>query len=146
MVAVLSPEFDATPDLRLVPAQVHGAPVRPAQGSRPAASSDAATYRRRRVVAGVLAAAVLLAGVWLAEALVAAVVPEVPTSGPTVIETAADAGAVAEAAIVVAQPGDTLWTIARRLQPAGDVRPLVQRLSELNGGAQLVPGQAVRLP
>ena len=32
------------------------------------------------------------------------------------------------------------------LQPTGDVRPLVQRLSELNGGAALEVGQRLVLP
>ena len=31
--------------------------------------------------------------------------------------------------VVVGAPGDTYWSIARRLQPTGDVRPLVDRLA-----------------
>ncbi len=47
---------------------------------------------------------------------------------------------------VVVQPGDSLWTIARSIQPDGDVRPLVQQLAALNGGALLQVGQVLALP
>lgn len=49
------------------------------------------------------------------------------------------------AASHVVQPGDTLWSLARRLQPDGDVRPLVARLRTASGGGALVPGQRIRL-
>jgi hypothetical protein len=42
---------------------------------------------------------------------------------------------------VVVQPGDTLWSIARRLQPSGDVRQLVDRLASRAGGAAVASGQ-----
>lgn len=45
----------------------------------------------------------------------------------------------------VVQPGETLWTLARRLQPEGDVRPLVARLRAAHGGGPLVPGERLRL-
>jgi predicted Zn-dependent protease len=48
--------------------------------------------------------------------------------------------------IVLVQPGQTLWTIARGLQPSGDVRPLVDELAALNGGATLEAGQNLVLP
>jgi hypothetical protein len=46
-------------------------------------------------------------------------------------------------AVYVVQPGDTVWTVARRLQPSGDVRGLVDRIVARNGGAALRPGQAL---
>ncbi len=49
-------------------------------------------------------------------------------------------------AAVVVEPGDSYWSIARDLQPTGDVRPLVHRLQLLNGGAALRPGMEVVLP
>jgi hypothetical protein len=45
----------------------------------------------------------------------------------------------------VVQAGDTLWSIARTLHPDGDVRPLVDRLVELNGGDHLEVGQVLVL-
>jgi LysM repeat protein len=47
--------------------------------------------------------------------------------------------------VYVVQPGDTYWTIARRLQPTGDVRVLVDRLSGDHGGAPLQPGEQLVL-
>ena len=41
----------------------------------------------------------------------------------------------------VVQPGDTLWSIAGRLVPTGDVRDEVDRLAGWNGGASLQAGQ-----
>jgi hypothetical protein len=46
----------------------------------------------------------------------------------------------------VVQPGETLWTIARAVQPHGDVRPLVQELSARRHGAPLQVGEHIRLP
>jgi len=47
---------------------------------------------------------------------------------------------------VTVAAGDTVWSIARRLQPTGDVRPLVEEIVALNGGADLRPGQHLVLP
>ena len=45
----------------------------------------------------------------------------------------------------VVRPGDTLWSIARVAQPAGDVRPLVGRLLRQTG-SHLDVGMRVELP
>jgi streptogramin lyase len=45
----------------------------------------------------------------------------------------------------VVQPGDTLWEIARSVQPEGDIRPLVDRLIQLNGGAEVRAGDVLEL-
>ena len=42
--------------------------------------------------------------------------------------------------------GDTLWSIATRLYPAGDPRVLVSELSAALHGATLVPGERLVLP
>ncbi len=47
---------------------------------------------------------------------------------------------------VVVQPGDSLWSIARHLQPQGDVRPLVDRMVKANGSAAIVAGQTIAVP
>jgi nucleoid-associated protein YgaU len=41
------------------------------------------------------------------------------------------------------EPGDTLWQIARRIQPTGDVRPLVDRLTRSRHGRALQVGEVV---
>jgi hypothetical protein len=46
----------------------------------------------------------------------------------------------------VARPGDTLWSIAREIQPEGDVRPLVDVLSAQRHGTPLEPGDVVAWP
>ncbi len=102
-----------------------------------------AVYRRRRMVALILAVAfvvvamtglravVLSTGIFDGRPLSAAdVSTPVPAGGETLL----------------VQPGQTLWTIARDLQPSGDVRPLVDELAALNGGATLEAGQNLVLP
>ena len=46
----------------------------------------------------------------------------------------------------VVAPGDTLWTIARSVQPTGDVRPLVQELADARHGAALQVGDRIVIP
>lgn len=59
---------------------------------------------------------------------------------------AADASAAAAASVgttVVVRPGDTLWSIARDLQPQGDIRPLVDRLVAAHGSSSIAPGDRI---
>lgn len=46
----------------------------------------------------------------------------------------------------VVAAGDTLWSIALRLDPAGDPRPLVDALAAQVQGGSLQPGQVLVLP
>jgi hypothetical protein len=46
-----------------------------------------------------------------------------------------------EGGTYVVQPGDSLWSIALRLKPGDDPRPVVDELSRRAGGAALRPGQ-----
>jgi hypothetical protein len=46
----------------------------------------------------------------------------------------------------IVRPGDTLWSIASRLQPSGDPRALVARLESQLHGATLVPGSRLTVP
>ena len=48
--------------------------------------------------------------------------------------------------LYVARPGDTLWSIASKLQPGGDPRPLVAQLEQQLHGAELVAGDELKLP
>lgn len=100
-----------------------------------------ATYQRRRAAFGAVAAALVL---------VVAVLLAGVTGAPSVSDTvgagvpAGPAGGDATAAHVV-RPGDTVWSIARRLQPDGDIRGLVDRIVARNGGATLTAGQRLVL-
>jgi Tfp pilus assembly protein FimV len=42
--------------------------------------------------------------------------------------------------VYVVQPGDTMWAIAHRMAPDGDVRPVVDRLVAQLHGRALTPG------
>lgn len=64
---------------------------------------------------------------------------------PPVTEAARRAGVALTGSTYVVQPGDTLWAIARQLQPEGDVRPLVDELSDRLAGRVLQAGQRLNL-
>ncbi|HVM05728.1 MAG TPA: LysM peptidoglycan-binding domain-containing protein [Acidimicrobiales bacterium] len=131
-------------------AVVHPLPVRPAgtgagvRAPRPARPQarrrrpGAVELRRRRAVAA-LVALVLLGG---GSALGGLVGAPLTSPGQAPAERFLP---VAETSYVV-RPGDTLWEIARALQPSGDVRPLVQRLAEARGAAPLRAGERLVLP
>lgn len=108
-------------------------PVRPARPvRRPAAPVSAATYARRRLVAGILLAVLVVA--------VAIGVSWLGHPAPSTVE----ARPVAQVQVLV-QPGDTVWSIAEGLAPGTDVRPVVDAIVEANGGADLVVGQRLEL-
>jgi LysM repeat protein len=48
--------------------------------------------------------------------------------------------------VYVVKTGDTLWSIAIRMDPSGDPRPLVQQMERQAGGTDIVPGEHLRLP
>lgn len=111
----------------------------------PSVRRQRAVLRRRRLVVAVTAL-LLCAGVavGLHRLATAALAPEAdPAAG---LRGGSVAASVAEPATVVVQPGDSLWVVARRLQPRGDVRPLVDHLAELNGGGALEVGQVLVVP
>lgn len=126
----LAPE---SPGLYLVPP----APPRSRARRRPSTR----VYHRRRLVVGVLVAALLLtAGAVLGR------LGGGPLTAPETAPAAATAPASAPRLIHVVQPGDTLWVIARALQPTGDVRPLVDKLEATRHGQPLRVGEVITLP
>ncbi len=113
-------------------------PTRPGCGTGRSGTRRGAAVRRRRVVLGTVAVA-------LAAALA---LPWSGTGGhPLATPGSAQVGetVVAHATYVI-RPGDTLWSIARQLDPAGDPRPVVAQLSAQLGGDTVVPGERVVLP
>jgi hypothetical protein len=53
--------------------------------------------------------------------------------------------AVAAPSEIIVQSGDSLWTVARRLQPQGDLRGLVDRLIERVGSTSVTRGQHINV-
>ncbi len=109
--------------------------ARPAARAATRGSVSPSTYRRRQALAaGAVAALSAVASVVLGAlgggSLTA---PERPL--PVV------AGQVYEV-----QPGDTFWALARSIDPAGDPRPLVDRMVAEHGGPSLVVGEQIQLP
>lgn len=104
---------------------------------------SAAVYARRRVVVGLLLVLVLAAACLVAGRVVAAL-----GGGPASASERRPAPAAQRVApaMYVVDRGDTVWSIARSLQPEGDVRPLVQALLRANGGPDLVVGSGLALP
>ena len=125
--AMTTPRFvmepAVTPTVRRVP---------PRSVARRGRRASAATYWRRRAVAVAVGLAALVmagkAGAALGDSPLA--VPERrPATTPYVV-----------------QPGDSLWSIAARLEPDRDPRPLVDALAASRGGEPLVPGEVITRP
>jgi hypothetical protein len=90
-----------------------------------------AVYRRRRLVALVVA--------------VALVVVTATTVLRWATASAAAGAAPVAPAVLVAQPGDSYWSLARQLDVGGDLRSVVDALVAANGGAELRPGDRIVL-
>ena len=146
----LVPELDPTPVGAYRPASRPGARPASRPAARPAARRSAqhpsfattaantpsvATYQRRRLV--VLVATMLILGVVIAGVI--------GTTGTTAQADQAVAGQSIEPRTVIAQPGDTLWAIAKRVAPQANISDLVDQLVRINGDA-IVAGQLVRIP
>lgn len=113
------PQRSPRPELRVVTA--------PPSRRRP----SAAAYRRRRLVAALV---VLTLAVLLVQAVL-----QVSRAG-------ASAGAApATPVVLVAQPGDSYWTLASRVHGGGDLRSTVDALVDANGGRDLRPGDRIEV-
>jgi nucleoid-associated protein YgaU len=114
-----------TPPLTVVPARRHGT----AGGRR-----SSPQVRRRRTLLAVMG---LL--------LIALALPLSGTGGyshPAGSALAENRGPV----VYTVQPGDSLWSIAERLDPTADPRPLVARLASQTGSESVRPGERIVLP
>lgn len=108
-----------------------------AGGDRSAARDDCMLaeqwlYRRRRLVAVILAMVTAVGFVRSAGDVAAWLSGDVPPPPATPRSH-------------VVQPGESYWSIANTLSSGGDVRPLVDRLVEINGGAELRAGDTLVL-
>ena len=152
MVAVLRPQtedldvserlHERRPHLRLIDGDTRFG--EPTQRSLTRRRSSSTYWRRRIVVAGLLVGLLWLT-LGTRQLLSAQGTDLYPAAAVTMVESAAG-DVLTSGRVVIVEPGDTLWSIARGLQPTGDVRPLVDRIAELNGGHSLSAGQTLMLP
>lgn len=107
----------------------------------PQAPSQAAVYRRRRlVVAASLVAIALVLGFTL-KAAVDSVISNT-SDEPALIATVLPAGATQW----TVQSGDTLWSIATATHPGEDPRPVVARMQSAGASTQLQVGDTITVP
>jgi Tfp pilus assembly protein FimV len=133
MVAIQVPQIDpevwpeSTPER--TPVEAPRTPRAPTRRSLP----DRATrVRRRRLVALAAAALVVIAGVSVGRVLWSAALGDSPAEPIGAEPITGD--------VYIVQPGDTLWSIAQRIAPGEDPRPVVAALRERNGDVELTPG------
>ena len=96
---------------------------------RPARRHQRAVYRRRRVLAALVGLGLLLTVVRAGAALGGASLAS-PERLPHVQQ-------------MVVEPGDTLWSIARRAAPGHDVRPIVDAMTRTLRTTTVVEGERI---
>jgi hypothetical protein len=108
---------------------------RHAVAAGPARVVSTATYWKRRLVVVLLAVALVLVMARAGGAL-GGITPAAPERHPA-------QSSITEAASTVVRPGDSLWSVAERLAPDSDPRPVVDALSEARHGTVLTPGETI---
>ena len=104
----------------------------------PSPRPSAATYRRRRAVVGTVLAVFVAVG---------AVATHDVLAGSGGVPASAAVSLPAQARMrIVAQPGDTLWSIASAHHGDISITRYVDSLVDLNGGPTIQAGQEVVLP
>jgi hypothetical protein len=63
------------------------------------------------------------------------------TTGSAPVEISANG-----AGVYTVKPGDTLWSIAERMDPSADPRPIVAQLAKETGSDTVTPGERITLP
>jgi nucleoid-associated protein YgaU len=116
------------------PAAAPDRPSRPALRVVEGGGVGAPPVRRRRL----LLALALALGVALA-------LPLSGTGGRSHATGSAPAGK-GHALEYTVRPGDTLWSIAERVDRSGDPRPLVAQLAARTGSDTVVPGERISVP
>jgi hypothetical protein len=129
------------PILRPDPSPSVRPPLRVIEGGR-SAQALAARYRRRRLGAALGLVTIAALTVLVGRAAIHTFQPAVPGAHPTV--PAVGITAPTSGPVIVVRQGDTLWSIARRVAPGGDIRAAVDRLAAVHGTGPLQVGE--RLP
>jgi hypothetical protein len=141
MLAMTAPMPAGTGDERIQwePASpARRAPRSASAAPRSSSSVSRRTYTRRRIVAA-LVLTVLVLVAWAALRTIGTALPLAGSESSTSMVPVASS-------TYVVQPGETLWSVARRLDPDGDPRPVVDRLAAANGGTQIQAGEVIVLP
>jgi LysM repeat protein len=160
MVAILLPQPDepagepAPASGTPAPVRRHATHTRPRHGdlasaeslpprSLPRALPDRETrIRRRRLVALLMAVALIGAVATAGRALLGAASAVEPSS-PQPVDASELPETVGQTYVV--KPGDTLWSIAAAIAPDSDPRPVVDALSDANGGPDLQVGERLTI-
>ncbi len=121
----------------LWPAGLDGPAHRPGRAS--------VRVRRRRLALGALVAGVLVALALPVSALGGRSAPAAPAVATPAAAVATPAAAAA-ATVYTVQPGDTLWSIATKIDGGGDPRPLAAALAARLGSTTVVPGERIAIP
>ena len=106
--------------------------------TRPNRPVTRAVYLRRRAVAVLLGMVLVLVMAQAGAALGGS-----PLASPERRPAAAHNAASTAARSTVVRPGDSLWSVASRLAPGSDPRPVVDALAEARHGTVLVPGETI---
>ncbi len=136
-VLQLEPRFDdpIAPARRLRPVEAER--LRPIETNRqfrprPARCHQRAVYRRRRVLATLVGLGLVLT---------------IARAGATLGGSSlATPQRLPHAQQVVVAPGETLWSIARRVAPGRDVRPVVDEMVHTLGTSTVVAGETISVP
>jgi hypothetical protein len=113
-------------------------PRRHAVATGGARAVSRATYWRRRILVAALAVALVLV---MAQAGAALGGSSLAT--PERRPASASESARTSARSTVVRPGDSLWSVAARLAPGADPRPVVDALADARHGTVLVPGETI---
>ena len=100
--------------------------------TRPNRPVTRAVYVRQRVVAVLLGMVLVLVMAQAGAAL-----------GSSTLTAPERRPASAHVTTITVRPGDSLWSIAQRLAPGEDPRPIVDELEQARHGAPLQPGEKI---
>ena len=139
-VLQLEPRYQLEPNFTEPRYTDQGVPVRQLRliesdrqhSPRSARSHQRAVYRRRRVLAALVGLGLVLTVARAGAAL-----------GGSSLATPERLPHVQQ---VVVEPGDTLWSIAQRLAPGHDVRPVVDAMERALGTDTLIAGERITVP
>jgi Tfp pilus assembly protein FimV len=98
-----------------------------------------AVIARRRRLAALFASVAILAATWGISGVLAGVRSSHLAVLPGSVRTS-------QGYLYTVKPGDSVWSIATRLDPTGDPRPIVDTIVAQLNGASIAPGERVLLP